>query len=98
LAGAFGKNIYGLKNIGMNDTFQLIQRIFVCKYQMPKLAAVDLSILAEQPRTELIQYGLIAGRSFGNDTMGKRVGIDRIRAKMFQHAPYHAFAGRDVTR
>ena len=47
LAGTLDEDIDCLADIGMDNLFQLSQRILIGKDKMPELAAVDLSILVE---------------------------------------------------
>src|SRR5687767_4426233 len=96
LAGTPDQNVYGLPNIRMNDVFQLLEGLSVGKDKPAKFVPVDLTIFVEYPCPKCVENGLVTRRTFCNHTMRKRVGIDGISAKVFQHAPHNAFTGCDI--
>src|SRR5687768_5746593 len=96
LAGTPGQNIYGLANIRMNDVFELLKSLRVGKDKPAKFVPVDLTISIENPCAKRINNGLKTRCTFRDHTMRKRVGINGISTKVFQHAAHNTFTGCDI--
>jgi len=79
-----------------DDRFEMRKGFGIRKDKFAQFAAVDLPVLIEQPRAESVEHTFIPRRILRNNAMRERVRVDRVRAEMFQHAPYHAFAGGDI--
>ena len=90
------QQVDGVRDQRVDDRLEFLQGVRIGEGNLGHAAAVDLSLLVQDPIAEGLQHQVVAGGALGHGAMGQGIGVDAVGAKVLEHLAHDALARGDV--